>query len=293
MDVAELKNFTKVATKNYTAQSNVSYAIRSLEKAVGRPLFNRKDNDITLSEYGELFLPYVKKAFEALDDGCKAVNEKLNPLSGEVKICFTSVFSKAFVPGMYKYVYDCFKRDGYDIKLRSVMAHVDEDQRRVEDVMLGGDCDIGFSSLKTRKGLVHTRVTTLDRVLLLPADHPLARERSLTLQQVKDEPFILLDGDKTDLNYYGRMFESCGISPNIVGNGYGLTYILLQVASGHCLSIVPEGTYDDFNVVAVPLDHPMTSRDVYIVVPERKLSRAASYTKKLIIQYFEKQASEN
>ena len=287
MEVAELKNFTKVAEKCFTSQSNVSYAIKSLEKTMGVLLFDRRDNEITLSIYGEKFLPYVKEAFNQLDCGCKMIDDLVNPFSGEVRIGFSSVYSKSFIPDLYKYLYEDFRKNGYNIRIRSVMAHVDDDLRRVEDLLLDGDCDLAFAGIRTRKGLDHTKVHTVGRVVLLPKDHPLANESSVTLEQLKTEPFILLDGDKSDLNYYGRLFESVGIEPNVIGYGYGLTYILLQVAAGHCLSIVPQGKYSDLDVAAVYLDHPMSERDIYLVThAQPNFSNATAYTKKLIMKYF-------
>lgn len=287
MDVAETKNFTRTAENHFTSQSNISYAIRSLEKTMGVPLFIRRENEIVLSKYGEVFLPHVKSAFENLEKGCDQLKEMVDPVSGDVKIGFSFIYALDMIPDLYRMLYDDFAVNNLNIRIRSTMAHVNEDMNCVQDLVLSGQCDIGLTCALAREGCELTKVCTIDHVLLVPKDHPLAGEKSVTLQQVRDEPFILLDGDTGLLNYYGRMFEYFGITPKIVGPGISWTTILLQVSAGTCLSIGPKARYNDYEVVGVPLVHPMGQRDMYIATPtNRKLSSAASYTKKLIVEYF-------
>ena len=287
MDVAETKNFTRTAENHFTSQSNISYAIRSLEKTLGVPLFIRRENEIILSKYGEVFLPYVKNAFSELGEGCGKLKEMVDPVSGDVRIGFSFVYAMDMIPDLYRVLYDDFAVNNLNIRLRSALAHVNEDLSCVEDLVLSGQCDIGLTCGRMREGCTLTKVGAVEHVLLVPKEHPLAEEKSVTLQQVRDEPFILLDGDSGLLNYYGRMFEYFGITPKIVGPGVSWMTILLQVSAGTCLSIAPKARYSDYEVVGIPLDHPMTKRDFYIATPNnRKLSSAANYTKKLLIEYF-------
>lgn len=287
MDVAETRNFTRTAENHFTSQSNISYAIRSLEKTLGVPLFIRRDNEIVLSKYGETFLPHVKAAFADLEEGCSRLKEMINPVSGDVKIGFSFVYAMDMIPDLYRVLYDDFAVNNLNIRLRSALAHVNEDLSCVEDLVLSGYCDIGLTCAQAREGCSFTKLGAIEHVLLVPKDHPLAEAESVTLQQVRNEPFILLDGDTELLNYYGRMFEYFGITPRIVGPGVSWMTILLQVSAGTCLSIAPKARYNDYEVVAVPLDHPMKMRDIYLATPtNRKLSAAANYTKNLMVEYF-------
>lgn len=46
--------------------------------------------------------------------------------------------------------------------------------------------------------------------------HPLAGEKELTIEQIKDEPLILYNTDSVQSNTMAGIFESCGVKPNIV-----------------------------------------------------------------------------
>lgn len=294
MDVAETKNFTKTAERNFTSQSNVSYAMKCLEKVVGAPLLVRRDNDITLSAFGEAFLPYVKDAFASLSDGCSYLNGMINPISGCVKIGFSFTFSLSDIPGLYKWLYADFERNGTNITLYSVMAHVNEDIRCVEDLVLDGTCDLGITCVQARNGCSFTKITEQELVILTARDHPISKQRSVTLNELKDERFILLKGDSELQGYYESMFKECGIKPKLLNPGLDWPSIFLQVSSGHCLTIAPRARYDDYNVSAITLDHPMKFRDVFIATPmNRKINAAANYTKSKIAEYFARhQASD-
>lgn len=293
LDVAETRNFTHSAKNNFTSQSNISYAIRSLEQSLGVPLFIRRENDIILSKYGERLLPYVKDAFENLEKGCGALKEMVDPISGDVKIGFSFVFSLDIIPELYRYLYAHFEENSMTVRLRSVMAHVNEDMSCVEDLVLSGACDFGLTCVRAREGCSYVKLAELEHVLLVPKNHPFAQLKSVTLQQAKDEPFMLLHGQDEISTYYTRLFEYFNIKPNYVYRGNDWLTILLQVSAGRCLTIAPKGRYNDYDVVGVPLDHPMRSRDVYLATPaKRKLSSTASYTMNLIIEYFKNQASK-
>lgn len=61
--VAEELNFTKAAEKLYVSQQSLSHQIRELEKDVGEKLFVRTSRHVALTQAGNEFYAFVKKAF--------------------------------------------------------------------------------------------------------------------------------------------------------------------------------------------------------------------------------------
>lgn len=287
-DVTQTLNFTRTAEQHFTSQSNVSYAIRSLETELGVQLFVRKDKEITLSKYGKAFLPYVEKALHDLNSGCRAIQEIINPISGEVNIAFSYIFALDTIPDLFKFLYLDFMNNNLNIQLNSVMSDINSvDTRCIEDMVLDGTCDIGLTCVQSRDGIIYDYLTDLEHVLLLPKTHRLADSKMLTLHDVKEEPFILLEGDSSLLRYYPRMFAYEGLKPNLVSPGLDWLSILLCVSSGRCLTISPIGRFDDYDIAAVPLEHDMAMRPVYIATSAfRKLSPTAQYVKNKITDYF-------
>ncbi len=61
LKVASVQNFTHAAKELGYSQSNVSAHIAQLEQEIGRPLFNRIGRQVSLTQFGEEFLPYAQE----------------------------------------------------------------------------------------------------------------------------------------------------------------------------------------------------------------------------------------
>lgn len=57
--IAELEHYTRAAEKLKISQSNLSHAIKSMERELGAELFERQGRNVKLNKYGKLFLPYA------------------------------------------------------------------------------------------------------------------------------------------------------------------------------------------------------------------------------------------
>ena len=67
--LAHILHYTRTAEELHIAQPSLSYSINELEKELGVKLFNKEDRKITLTMYGEQFLPYVESALATINDG--------------------------------------------------------------------------------------------------------------------------------------------------------------------------------------------------------------------------------
>lgn len=289
LDAAREKSFTRAAEKNYTSQSNISYAIRELERTLGVPLFIRRGNEIILTKYGEEFYPSAERAIFELESGCRRIKQMSDPGSGEVKIGFSFIFSLNMIPGVFHNIYAKAQQDDRKIDLHPMMAHVNDNVRCVEDMLLEGDCELGLTCVRCRDDIASVQVGWQELVLLLPENHPLAGRDKLSLKEVADEPFILLNGD-TEItgSYYQKMFEHEQIEPKLVHAGMDWLSLLIEVASGKCLTLAPRSNLAGYAIKSVELDHPMRMREVHLAWPlNRKLSSAATYVKQVILDTYQ------
>lgn len=288
LDVAETCSFTKAAEKNFTSQSNVSYAMRELEKTLNLPLFIRRNNELMMTRYGEMLLPYVVKAFSELENGCRNLEQMSNPESGKVKIAFSFIFSLASMPDLLRFIFLQSAKDYVKLDLQSVMVHKGDEIEIVEDRILDGSCDLGLTCVRVREEIESVVVCQKEHVLLLPKTHPLAGAKKLRLQDVKDDPFILISSDSEDSgNWYMNLFKEVGLTPNLIHPGMDWLSLFLEVSAGRCLTIAPKCNLSGYDIASVELDHPSWMRDMHLAWPtNRKLSRASNYVKRLIIDYF-------
>ena len=62
--------------KPYISQPTLSFAIKELEKKLGVALFKKEGRTIQLSQEGKIFLDYVSKSLQILDEGIHAIQPK-------------------------------------------------------------------------------------------------------------------------------------------------------------------------------------------------------------------------
>ena len=212
-----------------------------------------------------------------------------DPGSGEVKVGFSFIFSLNMIPGVFHNIYAKAQQDDRKIDLHPMMAHVNDNVRCVEDMLLEGDCELGLTCVRCRDDIASIQIGWQELVLLLPENHPLAGREKLSLKDVADEPFILLNGD-TEItgSYYQKMFEHEQVEPKLVHAGMDWLSLLIEVASGKCLTLAPRSNLAGYAIKSVELDHPMRMREVHLAWPlNRKLSSAATYVKQVILDTYQ------
>jgi DNA-binding transcriptional LysR family regulator len=228
--VVELGSLTKAADTLGLTQSGVSHAIGSLEKEFGFSLLNRSRSGIMLTVNGERVLKPMREMLAWQEQLQQEIAAIKGLQAGTVRLgTFTSV-SVHWLPQMIK----DFHRDypGIDIKL------VEGDYREIEDGITDGSMDLGFLSLPSRAGL-DTLALKKDRMLcILPADHRLAKQPFLSLQQLEGEDFIIpKEGSDYDVR---RILEEVIHRPRIKYETTDDYAIIAMVEHGLGISILPE-----------------------------------------------------
>lgn len=69
VDLAELKNYTKVAHQDYISQPALSKQIKEMEAEIGVQLFSRDHHHVELTRQGQQFLTTAKSLLAQYQDG--------------------------------------------------------------------------------------------------------------------------------------------------------------------------------------------------------------------------------
>lgn len=74
--LAHYLHYHKASESLYISQPTLSFAIKELEKKLGVALFKKEGRTIQLSQEGKIFLDYVSKSLQILDEGIHAIQPK-------------------------------------------------------------------------------------------------------------------------------------------------------------------------------------------------------------------------
>lgn len=260
--VARKQHVTQAAVELHVAQSAVSRQIHQLEEELGVHLFVQKGRNVQLTPVGRLFLERVESILEELDRSIEEIHEFLDPEAGEVRIGFPHSLGISFLPS----VIADFRRSHPNVRFRLKQGTYKQLIRGVVD----GEVDLSFISPFPDKHDQVTGETLLEEELfaVLPANHELTQARSIRLEQLQNESFVMFS-DQYSLR--AIVWEACkkaGFTPKIGFEGEETDTIRGLVAAGLGVSLLPEMALVETSPlmpVKVRVTEPVVTRTIGLI----------------------------
>jgi DNA-binding transcriptional LysR family regulator len=187
-EVAQLGSYSAAARSLGYTQPAVSQQMRSLERSVGTPLFTRSGRNLRLTEAGQLLARHAVGILDDLEAAAHQVAAIKDLAAGRVRLCTFPSASATIVAAAVTGL----KATSPGIRVQLLEAEPPESVAMLQ----AGECDItlAFSYLGSgepeQDGLAVSPLVDDEMVVVLPATHPLARRRTLTLAELADETWI-------------------------------------------------------------------------------------------------------
>jgi DNA-binding transcriptional LysR family regulator len=184
LSVAKHLNFTRAGEEVHLSQPSVSVRMRQLERDLGSKLFEQLGKKVALTEAGQLLVPYATRVIAAMSDARHAIDELQGLERGLLRI------GASTTPGMYLIPRTLanFKRHYPKIEVHLAV----KDTRQIEDGVIRNDFDFGFVGGHLAGDEVDVIPWMTDHlVLVVPANHHLARKKSVKIADLRKEMFIL------------------------------------------------------------------------------------------------------
>jgi DNA-binding transcriptional LysR family regulator len=184
--VADTGSFTQAAKALHVVQSGVSATVKTLERELGSPLFDRSQPRVTLTAAGRALLPQARGTLDAARAARDAVYRVQGTLHGTVTVGTLTAINLIDLPGLLAALHA--RHPGITVRLRTATtgsAGLAQDLR-------DGQLDAAFLSLPGPPP-AELRVRLLAAApleLYVPASHPLAGAGRVTLAQLAVFPFI-------------------------------------------------------------------------------------------------------
>jgi DNA-binding transcriptional LysR family regulator len=181
--VVEEGSFSKAAVRVYRTQPAVSIAIRRLEEEIGAPLFDRSQKTPTLTDAGELVYDYARRILALRDQAQNVVSELRLVQRGRVRIGANESTSLYLLPHL---ILD-FREQHPNVKVE-IYRHVSE---RLPREVLDRNVDFAFLAFEpVDNDLESFPILQDELVLVMYPDHPLAKRKSVSIKELKDESFL-------------------------------------------------------------------------------------------------------
>ncbi|TCK16411.1 LysR substrate-binding domain-containing protein [Marinobacterium mangrovicola] len=230
--VAERLHFGQAAAALHLTQPALSRTIQQLEEAIGEDLLIRSNRSVSLTEVGKVFMEKAQRIVDDLDEAIEIARQAGRGEHGILRIGYTDIAILGVLPRIVRNFRDIYPN--VDIQLIH-LPNVPQIQMLGEDKL-----DIAFVSGMMPVDGFESREVKSDRfVALLPSDHPLTERSSLSLDDLKDEPFVI--GEMRTWRDFRRnldaLFLEHGFEPHVIQEASNSQAVFAFVGAGMGVSI--------------------------------------------------------
>lgn len=231
--VAEDLHFGRAAERLGIAQPPLSRQIQSLEAELGFKLFDRSRRRIELTSAGGVLLKRTREVLERLDEAVRDARRTSTGKRGRVTVGYPSSLAYTGLVGLLR----AFRAEFPDVELAVRELPLAEQVVGLKN----GELDVGFlRGPLDDPELVAECMRREPLMLALPADHPLAEKKRLTLATVAREPFVFFPRARAPA-FFDLLLGLCqkaGFTPQIRHEAPQAD-VLSLVAAGFGISIMP------------------------------------------------------
>lgn len=277
--VAQLKHLTQAANELYITQPALSQTIARLEKDIGVPLFNRTGRQITLNEYGRVFLEKVEIALNALEEGKREIADMAGLERGTVSIDTT------FLPH-FSDVINSFRTFYPDVQFTISQTATIEKQ---EQLLESGEIDFSISCKPIDKnGISNIPIQTEEMLIVVPFKHPLAKRKSVKLSEISNEDFIHFKKGHSFRDATDEICQKAGFTMNVVCEVDAANTIKELLKSNLGIAFWLESLLEkDIPFHYLHIEESESQRIYYLSWSEKRyLSLAARTFQELLIQHY-------
>ncbi len=235
--VAETGSFSRAAERCQIAQPSLSQQILKLEEDLGTRLFDRLGRSIRLTEAGHAFLPHARAVLGSVDSAQSSVAAQHTDVRGSVCVGVIPTIAPYLMPS---YVAD-FTEQFPEARIRIIEDLTPMLVEGLRDFSI----DIAILALPLRyKDLAVVPLRVEPVFAALPKEHPQAGSESLSLKDLRGEPFVMLRDGHCFRDLSLSACNSAKITPHIAFESGQFSSVLAMVGAGVGISMVPEMALD-------------------------------------------------
>lgn len=206
--LSELQHYTKAAKELYITQPALSDAIRSLEKELGVPLFQKEGRNVKLTRYGREFSVYVHDALRELDKGIEVMHEYTGKLSGNLSVGGLYTITGDYLPALIR---ACHKNYGDAVKVEvSQNFSLPLIQGLKDDIY-----DVVFAARKENEPHLHFEPVVAHQLVVgVPKGSPLALKACVSLSELQGYDVHTYRAGTPIGDEVGRVLTKHGVAAN-------------------------------------------------------------------------------
>jgi len=267
IEVAATLSFSKAAEILFISQPAISKHMKALEAFYKTTLFERKGNAIQLTKGGHLLLARLKEAKKIQDQlefELSTLKDQLKA-KGQLKLGASTTVALYIIPK----ILSAFHQKYPEVKISLLNRNTDT----ITKALLDQDIDIGIvEGKKKNSAILYQPFITDEVVAVCSAKSPIAKKRTLTVQEITNYPVVLreqgsgtLAALKYNLEKNGIKLSDLKVSVRLAGTEALKNFL----REDNCLGFLPRGSVlkelRDGDLVAIKIEKFQIIRDFFFI----------------------------
>jgi DNA-binding transcriptional LysR family regulator len=249
--VSETNSITEAARRLNISQPAASKQLAELEAHLGVMLLERRPRGVRLTAAGEVLSRHARRLFREEEAAEAALEALLGLELGHVSLAASTTIGSYIVPAVFGELHAAHPKVELELEIGNAA--------RVEELVLGGERDLGLSEGVPASESLRVEVFTYDTMVLIAAPtHPLVGQASsgpIPAQALEGVPFLVRERGSGTREVVEAALERRGlrVAPvmslgsteaikNAVAQGLGVALVSsltleLELSSGHLVAI--------------------------------------------------------
>ncbi|MGH7708957.1 MAG: LysR family transcriptional regulator [Vulcanimicrobiaceae bacterium] len=257
--VARLRHFTRAAEELNIAQPSLSHQISQLETELKVKLFDRSSRRVELTDAGVAFLRSAERILADVASAHGEIQEFIGEVRGRVVLGTLQSVAQLKLPRVLAQFFRRYPR--IEVALRNDMteAHLKAIHQGTIDVAL-----VHISDQQPRHDISTEPLFVEELAIAASPDHRLAKRRSVRLEELRDEVFVLSKHGSGLVELLEQSTRKQGWTPRCVYESGDFVTIRALISERMGIALFPRYVADMAGapIVTIPLAKPKMSRTV-------------------------------
>lgn len=208
VEVAQTGSITQAAKNRNVSQPAISRSIANFEADLHTRLFDRIGRNLYLNSFGSAILPLALKLLNSHRNLLSNLSDLGAPRHHPITVGIASESAE-----WHKLFVHWFLSTYPDINIRILRL----EPERLLQMLQSNECDFGISTSEFKaSNVICTKFRTEAIGVLLSVNHRLARQESISIYDLKHEPFLLTSRNSDIRRFTTDLCAQAGFAPNIM-----------------------------------------------------------------------------
>lgn len=206
--LSESRNFSETARKSSISQAALSKHIQKVEKSVGTALFDRSKRPLTITLAGQEFIAKAKTILENYEEMMKSMEKyRFNSLQ-TLNVGIIPIIGRlGFLPFL--------KQFQESLHINECINFIDRTSGELYNMLSSGEIDVAIMPTpfnnKTHGKFVVYPLFERELCLIVHKTHPLSKRSSVSLDELQNEKFVILDKSTNTYNQIISAYSSANV----------------------------------------------------------------------------------